>query len=65
MLTEYTFTGQYSYTADFGLMYYNARWYDPALGRFTQADSIVPPGVHPHFMGQVVWTGMPTSTTRR
>ena len=26
-------------------MYYNARWYDPALGRFAQADSIVPGGV--------------------
>jgi hypothetical protein len=23
-------------------MYYNTRWYDPALGRFAQADSIVP-----------------------
>lgn len=44
-LTEYTYTGQYSHTADFGLMYYNARWYDPSLGRFAQADSIVPPGV--------------------
>lgn len=43
--TNYTYTGQYSYTADFGLMYYNARWYDPALGRFAQADSIVPGGV--------------------
>ena len=43
--TQYQYTGQYSHTADFGLMYYNARWYDPALGRFTQADSIVPPGV--------------------
>ena len=31
--------------AGFGLMFYNARWYDPALGRFTQADSIIPPGV--------------------
>ncbi|MBE7435978.1 MAG: hypothetical protein HS100_18825 [Anaerolineales bacterium] len=50
-LTEYTFTGQYSYTGSFGLMFYNARWYDPALGRFAQADSIVPPGVHPQFMG--------------
>ncbi|MBE7435980.1 MAG: hypothetical protein HS100_18835 [Anaerolineales bacterium] len=50
-LTEYSYTGQYSYTADFGLMYYNARWYDPSLGRFAQADSIIPPGVHPHFMG--------------
>lgn len=43
--TDYTYTGQYSYAADFGLMFYNARWYDPALGRFAQADSIVPPGV--------------------
>jgi len=24
---------------------YNARWYDPSLGRFAQADSIIPPGV--------------------
>jgi RHS repeat-associated protein len=43
--TDYTYTGQYSYAEDFGLMFYNARWYDPALGRFAQADSIVPPGV--------------------
>lgn len=43
--TNYTYTGQYSYTADFGLMFYNARWYDPALGRFAQADTIVPGGV--------------------
>ena len=43
--TSYTYTGQYSNTADFGLMFYNARWYDPALGRFAQADSIVPGGV--------------------
>ncbi len=41
-LAKYTFTGQYSYTADFGLMFYNARWYDPALGRFAQADTIIP-----------------------
>jgi RHS repeat-associated protein len=54
MPTGYTFTGQYSYVADdatdlgnagFDLMFYNARWYDPALGRFAQADSIVPAGV--------------------
>ncbi|MBV6396861.1 MAG: hypothetical protein HFACDABA_02463 [Anaerolineales bacterium] len=52
--TRYTFTGQYSYVDDvatdlgaagFGLMFYNTRWYDPALGRFTQADTIVPGGV--------------------
>lgn len=40
-LPDYTYTGQRSYTADFGLMFYNARWYDPSLGRFAQADSIV------------------------
>ncbi len=35
------FTGQYSHTDDFGLMYYNTRWYDPVLGRMAQVDSIV------------------------
>jgi RHS repeat-associated protein len=40
--TRYHYTGQYSYTADFGLYFYNARWYDPSLGRFVQADTIVP-----------------------
>jgi RHS repeat-associated protein len=48
------FTGQYSYVSDdatdlgssgFGLMFYNARWYDPSLGRMAQADTIVPGGV--------------------
>jgi RHS repeat-associated protein len=48
--TRYTFTGQYSYVNDdatdlgnagFGLMFYNARWYDPALGRMAQADTVV------------------------
>jgi RHS repeat-associated protein len=53
-LPNYTFTGQYSYMDDpttaavtegFGLMFYNARWYDPSLGRFAQADTIIPQGV--------------------
>src|SRR5258706_905371 len=44
-LSDYTFTGQRSYSADFGLMYYNARWYDSSLGRFAQADTVVPGGV--------------------
>ena len=26
--TDRTYTGQRSYTGDFGLMYYNARWYN-------------------------------------
>jgi RHS repeat-associated protein len=50
-LAKYTFTGQYSYMDDpstggvtegFGLMFYNARWYDPYLNQFTQPDSIIP-----------------------
>jgi RHS repeat-associated protein len=49
--SRYTFTSQYSHMDDpttdnvtegFGLMFYNARWYDPGLGRMAQADSIVP-----------------------
>ncbi len=40
--TDYTYTGQYSYTNDFGLMFYNARWYDSFLGRFNQPDIIIP-----------------------
>jgi len=39
--TEYQFTGQYR-LATLGLDYFNARWYDSSLGRFAQADSIVP-----------------------
>ncbi len=40
--TKYTYTGQYSNVADFGLMYYNARWYDPLTSRFSQADTLIP-----------------------
>jgi len=40
--TDFGYTGQRSNTDDFGLMYYVARFYDPALGRFTSADTIVP-----------------------
>jgi RHS repeat-associated protein len=45
MPTRYTYTGQYSNVSDFGWYYYNARWYDPALGRMAQADTVVPGGV--------------------
>jgi len=37
---RYRFTGQREEAA-LGLYDYNARWYDPRLGRFVQADSIV------------------------
>jgi RHS repeat-associated protein len=39
--TDRRFTGQRE-EASFGLYFYNARWYDPALGRFIQADTIIP-----------------------
>ncbi|MBV6396877.1 MAG: hypothetical protein HFACDABA_02479 [Anaerolineales bacterium] len=41
-LSKYTFTGQYSYMEDLALMFYNARFYDPAIGRFAGADTIIP-----------------------
>lgn len=41
--TDKTFTGQRSET--FGLMDYNARYYDPTLGRFISPDSLVPESV--------------------
>jgi RHS repeat-associated protein len=45
--TTFRYTGQRSGTGlgpsgGEGLMFYNARWYDPAVGRFIQADSIIP-----------------------
>jgi RHS repeat-associated protein len=42
--TKYQYTGQYAETT-LGLDFFQARYYDPAIGRFISADSIVPPGV--------------------
>jgi len=44
-LTDYGFTGQRSFDSEFGLLFYVARWYDPQLGRFAQADTLVPGGL--------------------
>jgi RHS repeat-associated protein len=38
--TDKRYTGQYR--AEAGLYFYNARFYDPQLGRFAQADTIIP-----------------------
>ncbi|HBA92113.1 MAG TPA: hypothetical protein DCZ08_10335 [Anaerolineaceae bacterium] len=44
--TDYRYTGQRS-EAEIGLYYYVARFYDPVLGRFISADSIVPEPYNP------------------
>ena len=54
--TKYTFTGQYSEVDLFGLVYYNARWYDPALGRFMQADSVIPGKGNPQAWDRFAYT---------
>ncbi len=41
-ITDYTFTGQKSEMQELGLLFYQSRFFDPSLGRFIQADSIVP-----------------------
>ena len=40
-ITTYRFTGQ-RWDPGTGLYFYGARWYDPLIGRFIQADTIVP-----------------------
>ena len=40
--TRYTYTGQYSYASDFGLVFYGSRFYDPLLSRWASPDSIIP-----------------------
>ena len=42
--TNYRYTGQRQ-EPSFGLYFYQARWYDPSIGRFAQADTVVPGGV--------------------
>ena len=37
--TDYAYTGQMKVD---DIYYYNARWYDPTIGRFMQADTLVP-----------------------
>jgi RHS repeat-associated protein len=43
---SHRFTGQEA-DDETGLMYFQARYYDPALGRFTQADAFVPDATSP------------------
>ncbi|MEJ5293599.1 MAG: RHS repeat-associated core domain-containing protein, partial [Candidatus Methanosuratincola sp.] len=45
-VAPYRFTGQREEAA-LGLYFYNARWYDPALGRFLSPNSIAPEAGNP------------------
>ena len=59
-LTAWRFTGQRE-DASIGLYFYNARYYDPVLGRFTQPDSIVPDPGDPQALNRYSYvTNRPT-----
>jgi RHS repeat-associated protein len=49
--TDYGFTGQ-KRDASANLMYYGARYYDPALARFIQPDTIVPNPIDPQSLNR-------------
>ena len=49
--TNYTFTGK-EYDSSTALSYYGARYYDPELGRFTQADTIVQNPANPQTLNR-------------
>ncbi len=49
------YTGQREET-DIGLYFYNARWYDPTVGRFLQADTIVPDPYYPQAYDRYAYT---------
>lgn len=52
--TTYHFTGQRE-ESTIGLYFYSARWYDTALGRFTQADTIVPEPGNPQALNRYAY----------
>jgi RHS repeat-associated protein len=49
--TAYRYTGQ-RIESDADLYYYVSRWYDPVVGRFLQADSIVPEPGNPQSLNR-------------
>jgi RHS repeat-associated protein len=50
--TKYHFTGQREESI-IGLYFYNTRWYDAALGRFVQTDSVVPSPGNPQNLNRL------------
>jgi RHS repeat-associated protein len=53
-VSDYTFTGQ-RVERGFGLMDYNARYYDPRLGRFISADALVPSYANPQALNRYTY----------
>ena len=49
--TTFNFTGQRRDSGS-GLLFYNARWYDPVIGRFISADTIVPEPGNPQSLNR-------------
>jgi RHS repeat-associated protein len=45
--TSFKYSAQREDTGLGGVMFYNARWYDPAVSRFLQADTLVPGASNP------------------
>ena len=52
--TDFRYTGQ-RWNQAFGLYDYNARWYDPELRRFVQADSLVPEPANPQSLNRYAY----------
>jgi RHS repeat-associated protein len=52
--TTYRYTGQ-RWEAGLGLYFYRARWYDPALGRFAQPDTLVPNPADPQSLNRYAY----------
>jgi RHS repeat-associated protein len=50
-ITTFRFTGQ-RWDPGTGLYFYNSRWYDPLIGRFIQADTIVPQPGNPQALNR-------------
>ncbi|MFZ2520183.1 MAG: RHS repeat-associated core domain-containing protein, partial [Anaerolineae bacterium] len=53
--TKRRFTGQVLDEVAGGLYFYNARYYDPALGRFTSADTLIPQPQNPQSLNRYAY----------